>query len=222
MRLFGIYLPGPKQNAILRGDVSNTVVSSFFVHALAGLGMYFCADVGPSLRWVQIRAKHAQRTFEQIAEINGGSDANLTVQVSFSLAIITLRSRWLDSARKCLTTTCVALNAAGLRFIPATDRPPELTEDVRERLVVLSQVIYMENYMFLVVDGTEPKMTVRIEKEFRHDLHVSVRSLTPAAWTDDKAAANIPSLVRDVPVDHAHPGNFVGQGCDFDHEFLFR
>ena len=173
-----MYLPGPKQDAVLRGDVSNTVVSSFFVHALAGFGMYFCADVGHSLSWVQIRAKHAQRAFEQLAEITGGGDANLTVQVTFSLTAMALYSRWPDPVRKCLTTTCIALNAAGLRFIPATGRPPELTEDVRERLVVLSQVIYVENYMFLVVDGTVPRMTVRIEKEFRYDLQVSVRSLT--------------------------------------------
>ena len=179
LRLFGIYLPGPKQDAVLRGDVSNTIVSPFFVHALAGLGMYFCAGVGHSPRWVQLRVKHAQRAFEQITEITGGSNADLTVQVSFSLTVMTLHSRWLDSARKCLTTTCVALNAAGLRFIPATGRPPGLTEDVRERLVVLSQIIYFESYMFLVVDGAEPRMTVRIEKEFRHELQVRVRSPAP-------------------------------------------
>ena len=129
--------------------------------------------------WVKMRAKHAQRTLEQIAEINAGSDANLTAQVSFSLAAMTLYTRWLGSARRCLTSACVALNAAGLRFIPATGRPPRLTEDVHERLVALSQIIYLENYMFLAVDGVEPKMTVRIGGEFRYDLQVRVRFLTP-------------------------------------------
>ena len=33
--------------------------------------------------------------------------------------------------------------------------------------------------MFLAVDGTEPKMTVRIEKEFRQDLQVRVQTFTP-------------------------------------------
>jgi len=173
-RLFGIYLSGPKQDAVLRGDVSNAIVSPFFVHAMAGFGMYFCAGVGHSPGMVRLRVKHAQRAFEQLEEIASGSNANLTVQVSFSLAVMALYSRWFDTARKFLKRACIALNAAGRRFIPATGRPPELTEDVRERLVVLSQVIYMENYMFLVVDGTEPKMTVRIEQEFRDDLQVRV------------------------------------------------
>jgi len=114
---------------------------------MAGLGMYFCAGTGHSPRMVLLRAKHAQRALEQVAEISAGSDANLTVQVLFSLTSTTLHSRWIDSARKCLTKTCIVLNAANLRFIPATDRPPGLTEGVRERAVVFSQVIYLESYV---------------------------------------------------------------------------
>ena len=128
---------------------------------------------------VRLRAKHAQRALEQVAEITGGGDADLTVHVSLSLAAMTLHGRWFGSARKCLTKACIALNAADLRFIPATGRPPELTEDVREWVVVLSQIIYLETYLFLAVDGAEPKMTVRIEKEFRHELQVRPRLLTP-------------------------------------------
>ena len=46
---------------------------------------------------------------------------------------------------------------------------------------MLSQIIYMESHMFLAVDGTKPKMAVRIEEEFRHDLQVRARSLAPRA-----------------------------------------
>ena len=122
----GFTFPGPKQDAILRGDLSDTVVHPYFTHAMAGLGMYFCAGVEHSPRMVILRAKHAQRALEQVAEIAGGSDASLTVQVLFSLTSMTLHSRWIDSARKCLTKTCIALNAANLRFIPAIGRPPVL------------------------------------------------------------------------------------------------
>ena len=146
---------------------------------MAGLGMYFWADVGYSVRMVRLRAKHAQRTFEQVAEISKGSDANLTVQVLLYIAVTSLHGRWFEFTRQYLTRTCIALNAANLRFAPVTGRPPILTDDVRERVVVLSQVIYLENYLFLVVDGKEPNMTVRIEKEFRHELQVMPRFLIP-------------------------------------------
>ena len=146
---------------------------------MAGLGMYFCAGVGFSPRMVQLRAKHAQRSIEQFVEITRGINANLKVQVMVSIAAITLHGRRLDHSRQCLTKACIVLNTANLRFIPAIGSPPGLSEDVRERAVVLSQIIYFESYMFLAVDGTEPKMATRIEKEFRHELQVGARLLIP-------------------------------------------
>jgi len=92
---------------------------------------------------------------------------------------MSLHARWLERARRFLTRACIALDAANLRFIPATGRPPGLTEDVHERLVVLSQIIYMESYLFLAVDGTGPKMAARIGEEPRRDLRVRVHFLTP-------------------------------------------
>ena len=80
-------------------------------------------------------------------------------------------------SREYLTKACIALNVAKLRFIPDTGCPPVFTEDVHERLAVLSQVIYLEHHLFFAVDGLEPRMTARIEKEFRHELQVRVRSL---------------------------------------------
>ena len=128
---------------------------------------------------VLLRAKHAQRASEQVAEVNKGSDRDLAVQVSLSLVAMSIHARWLSPARQWLAKACISLNAANLRFIPAVGRPPGLTEDVRERIVALSQVIYLESYMFLAVDGTEPMMTARIEKEFRQDLQVRDCSFTP-------------------------------------------
>ena len=134
----------------------------------------------------------------------------MLVQVMFSITTMSLNARFLEFTRQYLTKTCIALNAKKLRFIPETGRPPELTEDLRERLVMLSQVIYLESYMFLAVDGIEPKMTTRIENEFRDELQVRVRFLTPAAWADDESIGDISALVRNLPIDHANTGNLVG------------
>ena len=178
LRQFGIYLSGPKQDAVLRGDLSNTVVHPFYVHAMAPLGMHFCGvEHSPGI--IQIRTRQAQRVYEQLAEINMGSDANLLVHTLYSFAAMNLHARYFELARHHLKRACIALNAAKLRFIPATGRPPELTDDVREQVVTLSQVIYLESYLFLAVDEIEPKMTTRIEKEFRHELQVRVCFPTP-------------------------------------------
>ena len=123
--------------------------------------------------------RHSQLCLEHLAEISKGSVTSLQVQVFLYITTSSLRGRWSSFARQYLTKACIALNAAKLRFIPAVGRPPILTEDVHERLATLSQIIYFEHYMFLAVDGIEPKMTTRIEKEFRRELLVRVRFLAP-------------------------------------------
>jgi len=141
--------------------------------------MHLCSGIGDSPAMVRLHAKHGQLAFEQIAEINRGFDAALKAKAFLFITSGSLFGRWIQLSRQYLTKACIALNAASLRFTPATGRPPELTEDVKEELSVLSQIIYFENYLFLTVDGVEPKMTVRIEKEFRHELQVRVRFLVP-------------------------------------------
>ena len=140
---------------------------------MAPVGMDF-SNVEPSPRIMQLRAKHAQRLYEQLAEINMGNNASLLVHAFFFLAALLLHPKTFKVARHFLRKACIALNATKLRFIPDTGRPQELTDDVREQVVMLSQVIYLENYMFLAVDEVEPKMATRIEKEFRDELQVSV------------------------------------------------
>ena len=220
-RQFGIYLTGPKQDAILRGDLSNTVVHPYFVHTMTPLGMYFCAGLKHSPALMQLRAKYAQRAYEDIAELVTGGDTELLVQAFSSMATMSLHAKYFENTRHNLKKACIALNAAKLRFIPETGRPPRLTEDLRERLVMLSQVIYLESYMFLAVDGIEPNMTTRIANEFRAELQVRVRFLTTAAWADNEGTGNIPALVRDLSVDYADTGNLVDQGCGIVHDTVF-
>ena len=119
-------------------------------------------------------AKHAQLSWEQIVEISKGNDPYLKAQMHLMVATGSLYGKWFDSCRKGLTNAGIVLNAAKLQFIPTVGRPPEFTEDVLERLAILSQNIYFENYMFLAVDGKEPKMTARIEEEFRYELPASL------------------------------------------------
>ena len=165
---------------MLRADTSNTIVHLFFVHAAAALGMLL-AHVMDSPEMLPLHAKHAQLAWEQVAEISKGNDPYLKAQIYLQNATASLYGRWFEFSRQCLTRACLAINAAKLRFIPTTGRPQELTEEVLERFAILSQNVYFENYLYLAVDGKEPKMTARIEKEFRNELLVC---LCPVAFYD--------------------------------------
>jgi hypothetical protein len=173
----GIHLTGQKEDAIMHGDTSGDVVHPFFVHWSNTIGMHLCAGVGNSPAMSQLQAKHAQRTLEHLSETGKSDNAGLKAQMLLCAASGCLFQRFFRPARFYLTKACDVMNAADLRFIPVFGRPPELTEGVQERLTVLSQIVYMENYLFLAIDQTPPTMASRIEKEFRRELQVRVLHL---------------------------------------------
>ena len=207
----------------MRGDTSGTIIHPYFIHSAHAVGMHFCTGVGDSPAMIRLHAKHAQRALEQILEADKSDDTELRAEVSVYSTSACLSQRWFQIARSFLTRGCSAVNTANLRFIPASGRPPELTEEVQEKFAVLSQLVYLENYLFLAIDQITPNMTVRIEKEFRYELQVRVShpvylcfSLIPACLP-----GNLPPVVRDLSVDHADTGNPVGQGCSAAHYPLF-
>ena len=85
---------------------------------------------------VRLHAKYAQLASEQVAEISKGSVATVKAHVFLYVATSSLHGRWFEHSRQYLTKACIALNAAKPRFVPATGRPPELTEDVYEGLIL--------------------------------------------------------------------------------------
>ena len=134
--------------------------------------MHFCEGMDDSPAMARLQAKHLQTSLEILAEIYRGNDLELKARValwvtagSFILPFENLTSRYL---RK----TCEAIDTAGLRFIPTYGRPPEFSEDLHEKLSILSQALYFENFIFLTCGGAEPTVTAIIEKEFRNQLQV--------------------------------------------------
>ena len=172
LKKLGIHLTARKEEAIMHGDTSGDVVHPFFVHTSNAVGMHLRICVGDSPAMVRLHAKHAQRALEQISEVGRSGNMQLKAQMYLYAASACLFQRWFQPARAYLTEACDAVDAANLRFIPVSGRPPELTEEVQERLAVLSQIMYMENYLSLAIDRAPPTMTARIEEEFRHELQV--------------------------------------------------
>ena len=150
------------------------MVHSFFVYQACSYGMYFTQNLIPIPAAVQFQAKYTQLVWEEFAEIREGND-HLKAQAMLSICSCSLVLRWVDFAREYIRKACRVVNAANLQFIPAYGRPPEYSEKVRERSTVLSQIIYFENYLFLAYGDPEPRLTARIEKEFRHELQVRKR-----------------------------------------------
>ena len=167
----GLYFTQEKQEAILRGDTSNSVVHSNFVDGALVMGMYFCApEETPAM--VRLQARYVQRAWESLIHLSQTNQerdkAQALVRVAHSSIILGLNA----PAQLYFLKAYKIIEKAKLRFLPEYGLPPEFSDQVREEVSVLSQAIYLENFLYLALGGPAPIKTVGLEREFRFDLQV--------------------------------------------------
>jgi hypothetical protein len=150
----GLRLRGDKQEAIMRGDLCGTVVHPFFVHHAHALGMHYCTTLPDGKTAIIIQARYAQLTWESMAEISKERDRFLLLEAMFALASSCVFLRWLSITQAYLLKAIHIANECRLSFVPKDGPVPAFSGDVHEHIAQLSQLIYLENFMFLTRNGT--------------------------------------------------------------------
>lgn len=172
MNKLGVYFGTDRQEALFRGDTSNTVVDPYYIYAFQAIGMHLCDPLDYSPPMARLQARYAQRAWEYLFDIYKGGDERLKVQGFLFFVYSLVFMGFSATTRLYLSKVCNMVNDANLQFLPTYGRPLELCDQVREDITVLSQTIYTENYFFPMLGGPEPTMTARLEREFRQDLQV--------------------------------------------------
>ena len=174
MNKLGIYFGPEKQDALYRGDTSNAVVDRHFVYGLRTIGTHLSGVVDQSTAMVRLQARYVQKAWESLIEIYRTDDHRLTAQgvLLFSHSLIIMG--FLRTVRFYLQKVCELIDNGNLQFLPVYGRPPELSDQVREDAAVLSQTIYLDNYMHLAFGWPAPSKTAKIEREFRGDFQVRI------------------------------------------------
>jgi len=213
MNKLGIYFEPEKQDALFRGDTSNTVVNRYFVYAFLAVGTHLCDVLDESPAMVRLQARYIQKAWESLIEIYR-TDQRLAAQGIVLLLHCLFVVGFPTAARPYLPKLYELIDNGGLRFLPIYGRPPELSDQVREDAAVLSQAIYLENYFYLALDGPAPTRTTKIEREFRRDFQVRIVRRWFRGGLSDLDPGSVSNTVRSVSVDHAHPKHSADQGRD--------
>ena len=171
MNKLGIYLGPEKQDALYRGDTSNTVVNRYFVYGFRAVGTHLCKVLDDSPAMARLQARYIQKAWESFIEIYR-TDQRLAAQGMLFCLHSLIVMGFPQAVQFYLLKVYDLIDNGNLRFLPVYGRPPELSDQVREDAAVLSQAIYLENYFYLALDGPAPARTTQIEKEFRQDFQV--------------------------------------------------
>ena len=168
----GLRPRGEKQQAIMRGDLCGTAVHPFFVHQAHAVGMHYCATLPDGKTAIIMQARHSQLAMESIADIRKIKNHFLLLEVMFAFASAAMLLRWIDVAQGSLAKAIRIANKYHMMFVPEDGPAPAFSGDIHEHVVQLSQLIYLENFLFLTRNGVQPKGTSRLEREFRTKLEV--------------------------------------------------
>jgi len=172
MNKLGVYFAAEKQDALFRGDTSNTVVNRYFVYGSQVIGTHLCGALDESPTMARLLAVHSQKAWETLIEVQKINDQRLFAQGLLFFVYSLVIMGWTLNAQFYFLKVCEFIDKGNLQFLPAYGRPPELSEQVREEAAVLSQTIYLEIYFYLALGGLVPKRTTKIEREFRQDFQV--------------------------------------------------
>ena len=169
----GLYFRQEKLEALLDGDMSNTVVDRHFVYAFQATGMNIYGAVEETPAMVQLQARYIQMCWESFIEIHGTNNHMLEAQGLVLLVHGVIMVGLTATAQQYHSKLCQIIDKGKLQFLPAYGRPVGLSEQVREDVAVLSQAIYLDNYFYLTRSGSR-LMTERLEEEFLLDLEVRI------------------------------------------------
>ena len=167
----GLYFTQEKREAILHGDTSNSAVNRYFVDALQAIGMYLCEAPEQTPAMVRLQAKYSQRAWESLIHLKQTDQERAKVQALLLVAHSFIMLGFTAGAQLYFVKAYKIIEEE-LRFLPEYGPPAEFSEQVHEEASVLSEAIYLENYLYLALGGPAPVKTVRIEREFRFDLPV--------------------------------------------------
>jgi len=176
MNRLGVYFGLEKKEALFRGDTSNAVVDRYFVYSFQAIGIHLCGALDESPAMARLLAIYGQKAWETLIEIHKTNNLRLSAQGLLFFVYSLIVMGFPSNAQFYLLKVCELIDKGNLQFLPVYGRPPELSEQVREDAAVLSQAIYIENYLYLALDGPGPVKTAKIEQEFRQDFQVRIIS----------------------------------------------
>ena len=184
MNKLGVYFTTEKQDTLFHGDTSNTMVNWYFACCFQVIGTHLGEALDESPAMVRLLARYIQNSWESLIKIYRGDNQRLAAQALLFFLHSLIIMGFSTNVRFYLLKVCELIDAGNLRFLPVYGRPPELSEQVREDAVVLSQVIYLENYFYLALGGPAPVKTAKIEQEFRQEFQVRIFRCTTQTGLD--------------------------------------
>ena len=178
----GYVLAPAKSDAIVEGDFINPNIHPYFIHLSNMLGCYLYQETQLDFRLLYLNSLLVTACLESMTTLTEDIDPLACVQANLLAAQTFFYTNRMNHGLQYFYSARDIVNRHHLRLVPAQTPGGDnsglfqLTDDARERISLLSQVLYIDAYLPLV-HGERGNKFSRLETEFR--CHLPVRSLRP-------------------------------------------
>jgi hypothetical protein len=166
---FGLYFCPAKQQAVILGDTSSTVVHPFFVYFAQLGGCHFYQERKGEFFLLHLEAMYLDMVWDSFKDMTEDNDSFDAAQAHQLMSLAYLYSQNTYLGRKLFQESIALFRRHWIDF--SASPLPDLTEPLQERVAFLGEAICAEidcAFMF----GVAQEFTQDLEYGFRHELPV--------------------------------------------------
>lgn len=185
----GLVISEDQRKALIHGDMQSGAIHAFFIHYAHIWGCHLYQQFRYDFVLLFLQSIYVYMAVESLSTIREKDNPILLTQALLMTSEMYFHTHHPDFGLKYLEMAAGVVKKNGLRFVmrsrSSAHGPIDVTEDIRQRVGLLSQLLYVETELFLLA-GRKPDLFEELEAEFKFDLavrgqmlraHTLVRSL---------------------------------------------
>lgn len=177
----GLLISEDQRKALIRGDMQSGAIHGFFIHYAHIWGCHLYQQFRCDFVLLFLQSIYVYMAIESLTTIREKENPVMLTQALLMTSEMYFHTHHPDFGLKYLEMAAGIVKKNGLRFVMHSQNSAHgqtnVTEDIRQRVGLLSQLLYVETELFLLT-GRSPDLFEELEAEFKFDLAIAYPRLS--------------------------------------------
>lgn len=171
----GLVINEDQRRALVHGDMQSGTIHPFFIHYAHIWGCHLYQQFRCDFVLLFLQSIYVYMAVESLTTIQEKDNPILLTQALLMTSEMYFHTHHLEFGLKYLEMAAGVVGKSELRFVMRSQNSARgafsVTDDIRQRVGLLSQLLYVETELFLLTDR-KPNLFDELEAEFKSDLAV--------------------------------------------------
>lgn len=171
----GLVISEDQRKSLIHGDMEGGAIHAFFIHYAHIWGCHLYQQFRYDFVLLFLQSIYVYMAVESLSTIREKDNPILLTQALLMTSEMYFHTHHPDFGLRYLEMAAGVVRKNRLRFVMRSQNSAHgavsVTEDIRQRVGLLSQLLYVETELFLLA-GRDPNLFDELEVEFKFDLPV--------------------------------------------------